>query len=166
MNEKMNFETAYFASGSFWGAQYHFDKAEGVISTYTGYMGGAVENPTYEQVKEGNTGHVETVMVLFDPAEISYSRLIRLYFETHDFTQANGQGPDLGNQYRSVIFYHEMMQQIQAEEMLEILLTMGYMVTTMIKPASIFWIAEDHHQNYYDKSGGTPYCHIHRKIFD
>ncbi len=165
MEEYNNIETAYFASGCFWGTQFHLNKAPGVIETVVGYMGGELENPSYEQVKTGETDHVETVMVLYDPDKITYTQLARLYFETHDFTQIGGQGPDIGSQYRSVIFYCNDEQQMLAEELIETLNTMGYNVATSLEPASIFWIAEDYHQNYYDKSGQTPYCHIYRKIF-
>lgn len=165
MNEFENFETAYFASGCFWGTQYHLDKAPGVISTYVGYMGGNVENPSYEQVKTGETGHVETVMVLFDPTKTTYPQLARLYFETHDFTQIGGQGPDIGSQYRSVIFYNNEIQQQFAEELIETLMEMGYMVVTTAEPATVFWIGEDYHQHYYDNNGSMPYCHAYNKIF-
>lgn len=165
MDNFNNAETAYFASGCFWGTQYHFSKAPGVIETFVGYMGGSIENPSYQQVKTGETGHVETVMVLYNPDKISYLQLARLYFETHDFTQIGGQGPDIGSQYRSVIFYCNDEQQMLAEDTIETLNIMGYEVATALEPANVFWIAEDYHQNYYDKSGETPYCHIYRKIF-
>lgn len=165
MNTNQEFETAYLASGCFWGTQYHLSKMEGVIATYVGYMGGEVDTPTYEQVKSGTTGHVETVMVLFDPRKTSYLKLLRLYFETHDFTQVGGQGPDIGTQYKSVIFYCNDEQHYAAEESFEILIGMGYQVATLLKPAEVFWMAEEYHQLYYDKNGDTPYCHIYRKVF-
>ncbi|MDH6343430.1 methionine-S-sulfoxide reductase [Parabacteroides sp. PFB2-12] len=160
-----NTAIAYFASGCFWGTQYHFDKHPGVIETYVGFMGGKKENPTYEEVKTGETGHVETVMVVYDPTQTSYRLLSKLFYETHDFTQIGGQGSDIGTQYRSVAFYDNDHQQMVAEEVMEVLTNMGYPVATSIEPASVFWIAENYHQKYYDKSGGTPYCHIYRKIF-
>ena len=158
-------ETAYFASGCFWGVQYHFNKLDGVKETLVGYMGGTVENPTYEEVKTGKTGHAETVMVMFDPEKVSYDQLLRLFFETHDFTQIDGQGPDIGSQYRSVIFYANEEQKKQANHALEILFNMGYLVATALEPASMFWLGEDYHQHYYEKNGGNPYCHIYKKIF-
>jgi len=163
--ERKDFETAYFASGCFWGTQYHFNKAPGVDATYVGYMGGELENPRYEEVKTGETGHVETVMVVYNPDETSYQQLLRLYFETHDFTQIGGQGPDIGSQYRSVIFYSNEEQRFESDEMITLLTEMGYLVATSLEPADIFWIAEDYHQNYYDKAKGTPYCHVYRQIF-
>ncbi|MDL2244003.1 peptide-methionine (S)-S-oxide reductase MsrA [Parabacteroides sp. OttesenSCG-928-J18] len=158
-------EIAYFASGCFWGTQYHFDKFPGVVETFVGYMGGRKENPSYEEVKTGDTGHVETIMVVYDPEKTTYRQLAKLFFETHDFTQIGGQGPDIGSQYRSVIFPGDDYQQTIAEEVMETLNAMGHPVATAMEPASVFWIAEEYHQKYYDKSNGTPYCHIYRKIF-
>lgn len=160
-------EVAYFASGCFWGTEYHFMKTAGVRSTTVGYMGGDVENPTYKQVCTGKTGHVETTEVVFDTSQTSYENLIKLFFETHDFTQVDGQGPDIGTQYRSVIFYVNDEQKKVAQTYLQILSAKGYKVATQLLPAenSEFWEAEDYHQEYYDKKNGTPYCHIYRKIF-
>lgn len=160
-----NAETAYFASGCFWGTQHHLHKVPGVIDTYVGFMGGALENPSYEQVKTGETGHVETVMVLYDPTKTTFHQLARLYFETHDFTQIGGQGPDIGSQYRSVVYYCNDDQRICMGELINTLSLKGFMVATSLEPASVFWFAEDYHQHYYQKTGGTPYCHIYRKIF-
>ncbi|MDH6533440.1 peptide-methionine (S)-S-oxide reductase [Parabacteroides sp. 52] len=164
MQEKIE-ETAYFASGCFWGVQYHFNKIEGVEATYVGYMGGQLENPSYEAVKTGTTGHVETLQVVYDPSRVSYAHLLRLYFETHDFTQVGGQGPDIGSQYRSVLFYAHEEQKREAEDVMRILTAKGYQVATVLEPKSDFWIAEDYHQHYYQKNGDTPYCHIYKKIF-
>jgi peptide methionine sulfoxide reductase msrA/msrB len=158
-------ETAYFASGCFWGTQYYFMKAKGVISTAVGYMGGHTKNPTYKQVCTGETGHVETTQVIFDKTKISYEDMIKLYFETHDFTQVGGQGPDIGDQYRSVIFYASDDQKETAERYIHILTNKGYKVATILRPAPEFWKAEDYHQEYYEKKQGTPYCHIYKKIF-
>ncbi|MDR3653660.1 MAG: bifunctional methionine sulfoxide reductase B/A protein [Paludibacter sp.] len=163
--EENNQETAYFASGCFWGTQYHFMKAIGVISTTVGYMGGHTKNPTYQEVCTGRTGHVETTEVVFDKTKTSYEDMIKLFFETHDFTQVGGQGPDIGDQYRSVIFYTSENQKIMAEKYIGILTQKGYKVATILKPAPEFWKAEDYHQEYYEKKHGTPYCHIYRKIF-
>lgn len=158
-------ETAYFASGCFWGTQYHFMKAKGIISTSVGYMGGHTKNPTYKEVCTGETGHVETVEVVFDNSKTSYEDMIKLYFETHDFTQVGGQGPDVGDQYRSVIFYTSEKQKMMAEKYIGILTSKGYKVATILRSATEFWKAEDYHQEYYEKKNGTPYCHIYHKIF-
>ncbi len=160
-------EAAYFASGCFWGTEYHFMKAAGVRATTVGYMGGHVQNPSYREVCTGTTGHVETTEVLFDTTKTSYKEMLKLYFETHDFTQVGGQGPDIGDQYRSVIFYVNDEQKALAEKYIQILTDKGYKVATELQPAEKheFWDAEDYHQEYYDKKNVTPYCHIYRKIF-
>lgn len=158
-------ETAYFASGCFWGTEYFFMKAPGVKKTSVGFMGGHVENPTYEQVCQKNTGHLETTEVIFDPAVTSYEEMVKLFFETHDFTQTDGQGPDIGPQYRSCIFYADESQKAVAEKYSNILTEKGYRVATMLKPVSRFWKAEDYHQQYYAHKGSTPYCHKYSKIF-
>jgi len=162
---KKTTDTAYFASGCFWGTEYHFMKAAGVRATTVGYMGGHTQNPTYKEVCTGTTGHAETTEVVFSPGETSYENLIKLFFETHDFTQIGGQGPDIGDQYRSVIFYTSPEQKSTAEKYIKILTEKGYKVATKIQAAGEFWEAEDYHQEYYDKKNGTPYCHIYRKIF-
>jgi len=156
---------AIFASGCFWGTEYYLSQAEGVISTTVGYIGGHVKNPTYKQVCTGTTGHAEAVEVVFDPSKTSYEKLARLYFETHDFTQVNRQGPDIGEQYRSVIFYTDDSQKAVAEKLVKLLQAKGYKVATKIEKASEFYSAENYHQDYYEKSGGTPYCHIKREVF-
>lgn len=160
-----NMEKAYFASGCFWGTEYHFMKAKGVLETTVGYMGGHTQNPTYKEVCTGTTGHAETTEVVFDPTQTTYEDLIKLYFETHDFTQVGGQGPDIGDQYRSVIFYTSEDQKKMAEKYIHILAEKGYKVATILEEAPEFWSAEDYHQEYYDKKNGSPYCHIYRKIF-
>ncbi|MCD8193142.1 MAG: peptide-methionine (S)-S-oxide reductase MsrA [Tannerellaceae bacterium] len=162
-NQKI--ETAYLASGCFWGTQYHLNKVSGVVSTTVGYMGGTLENPTYPEVKTGTTGHIETVKVVFDPEQTSFETLLRLYFETHDFTQTDGQGPDIGSQYLSVIFYTDDSQKTIAGKVIGELQGMGYEVATQLRPAEPFWNGEEYHQHYYDKKGDTPYCHIYRKVF-
>ena len=163
--ENNKHETAYFASGCFWGTQYYFMKAAGVISTTVGYMGGHTEKPSYKEVCTGETGHAETTEVVFDNTKTSYENMVKLYFETHDFTQVGGQGPDIGDQYRSVIFYTTETQKQIAEKYVRILTDKGYKVATIIQQAPQFWKAEDYHQEYYEKKNGTPYCHIYRKIF-
>lgn len=156
---------AFFASGCFWGTQYHFDKAPGVISTTVGFMGGQVDAPSYQQVKTGTTGHLETIEVVYDPTQTDYETLARLFFETHNFTQTDGQGPDIGSQYLSAIFYLDETQRMIAEKLMAILREKGFAVATTLRKAETFWTAEAYHQHYYDKNGSTPYCHIYRKIF-
>jgi len=156
---------AIFASGCFWGTEYYFAKANGVISTTVGYSGGHVKNPTYEQVCSGKTGHYEVVEVIFDPEKTNYEELTRLFFETHDFTQVNGQGPDIGEQYLSVIFYLDNDQKQIAEMLVKQLSEKNYKVATRILKATDFYPAENYHQDYYQRKGGTPYCHFKRKVF-
>jgi peptide methionine sulfoxide reductase msrA/msrB len=160
-----NTDTAIFAGGCFWGVQYYFEKAPGVISTEVGYTGGTKENPTYKEVCSHTTGHVEAIRVVFDPQKTTYEDLARLFFEIHDPTQTNGQGPDIGPQYLSEIFYENESQKETAEKLIHILEKKGYEVATRLRPATKFWQAEDYHQNYYDKTGGMPYCHVFTKRF-
>lgn len=164
-NRDQAVEKVYFASGCFWGTEYFFMKSPGVVSTSVGFMGGHKQNPTYKEVCEQNTGHVETTEVVFDPSKITYGDLVRLFFETHDFTQTDGQGPDIGPQYLSRIFYNDDEQKKIAEKYMNLLTEKGYRVATTLKPASTYWKAEDYHQQYYQKNGSTPYCHVYRKIF-
>jgi peptide methionine sulfoxide reductase msrA/msrB len=158
-------DTALFASGCFWGVEYQFKKAKGVISTTVGFSGGTKANPTYKEVCAGNTGHAETVQVVYDPGQTGYEDLAKLFFETHDPTQVGGQGPDIGDQYRSEIFYLNEGQKNTAEKLIGILKEKGYKVVTKLTPAGTFWKAEEYHQDYYAKTGGTPYCHIYTKRF-
>jgi peptide methionine sulfoxide reductase msrA/msrB len=140
-------------------------KAEGVKATAVGFMGGHVEDPFYEQVCTQTTGHLESVEVRFDPLITSYDSLVKLFFETHDFSQTDGQGHDIGPQYRSVIFYLNSAQKATAEVYINILKEKGFSVATELHPASTFWKAEEYHQQYYEHKGATPYCHIYQKIF-
>jgi len=159
------FGKAIFASGCFWGTEYYFQKAPGVISATVGYTGGHKDHPTYKEVCSGTTGHREAVEVLYDPAQTTYGELAKLFFETHDFSQANGQGPDIGEQYLSTIFYLNENQREIAEKLIQILDDKGNDVATELKPATEFWKAEDYHQDYYDNNGKRPYCHFYTKIF-
>lgn len=158
-------ETAYFAGGCFWGVEYWFQKAEGVISTRVGYMGGHTENPTYEEVCSDTTGHAETVEVVYDPSQVTYEELAKLFFEIHDPTQVNRQGPDVGSQYRSVVFYTTLEQKATAEKLISVLRSRGLNVVTAVEPAGRFWEAEAYHQEYYERKAGTPYCHFRQKRF-
>lgn len=158
-------EKAYFASGCFWGTEYHFMKAKGVKATTVGYMGGHTQAPTYNEVCTGTTGHVEVVEVEYDPSLTSFEEMLKLYYETHDFEQVGGQGPDIGEQYQSVVFYMNDEQKAMVEKYIQLLNNKGYKVATELRPAPEFWEAEDYHQEYYDKKNGTPYCHAYRKIF-
>ncbi len=158
-------ERAVFASGCFWGTQYHLDRTEGVLFTRAGYIGGSVEHPTYEQVCAGDTGHVEAVEVFFDPKRTSYERLAKLFFETHDPTQIDGQGPDIGSQYRSKIFYDDEQQHSIAQRLIEEMENRGLSVATVLEPMQPFWPAEELHQHYYDDKGSGPYCHVYTKRF-
>lgn len=156
---------AIYASGCFWGTEYYMKRQEGVISTTVGYTGGHVDNPTYREVCSKTTGHYEAVKVEYDPSKVTYEELTRLFFETHDPTQANGQGPDIGPQYRSAIFVANESEREIAENLIGILEAKGLDIATEVKDAATFWDAEGYHQDYYDNKGGTPYCHGYRKLF-
>lgn len=158
-------ETAIFAGGCFWGVEYMLSKLPGVLKIESGYIGGTTENPTYEEVCSHRTGHAEAVRVVFDPAKVPYETLARLFFEIHDPTQENGQGPDIGDQYRSGIFYTSPVQQATAEKLIAELRRKGYDVVTEVTPAGRFWPAEDYHQRYYERKGTQPYCHAYTKRF-
>lgn len=152
-------DTAYFAGGCFWGVEYYLEQEPGVTSVESGYMGGSKEAPSYQGVSSHKTGHAEVVQVIFNPSETDYEKLAKLFFEIHDPTQVNRQGPDVGNQYRSEIFYRTLAQKETAEKLIKILGKRGYDVATRVTPASAFWKAENYHQDYYMRKGGTPYCH-------
>lgn len=164
-NTMVKTDTAIFAGGCFWGVEYYMQKEPGVISTTVGYTGGTKENPTYEEVCAHHTGHYEAIEIVFDPEKTSYEKLARLFFEIHDPTQVNGQGPDIGEQYLSVVFYRTPEQKQITEKLIGILKDKGYSVVTMVKPASRFWKAENYHQDYYEHKGTLPYCHGYTKRF-
>lgn len=154
-------EKATFGAGCFWGVEAAFRNVDGVISTAVGYLGGTLSNPTYEKVCTGRTGHAEVVEVLYDPAKVSYTTLLDMFWELHDPTQLNRQGPDVGTQYRSAIFYHTPEQEQVARASKERLDQSGIYkrpVVTEITPASAFYKAEDYHQQYLEKRGMAS-CH-------
>ena len=165
-DKKTTTQKAYFAGGCFWGVEYYFSTAKGVLSTSVGYMGGEKENPNYKEVCYEKTGHAETMEVVYDPELVTYEELAKLFFEIHDPTQVDRQGPDVGDQYRSEIFYTNDEQKEIVEKLINILIGKGYDVATKIEKADKFWIAEDYHQDYYQKKNSTPYCHIYEKKFD
>ncbi len=158
-------DTAYFAGGCFWGTEYLLQQQPGVISTKTGYMGGDKDNPKYKEVCSGKTGHAETVQVVFDPSKTDFEKLAKYFFEIHDPTQENRQGPDIGTQYRSAVFYNDENQKIITEKLIGILKDKGYDVVTEVVKAGSFWDAEDYHQDYYINTGKAPYCHSYQKRF-
>ena len=164
-NDKKSSDTAIFAGGCFWGMQYYFEDKKGVISTQVGYIGGHKDNPTYEDVCMHTSGHIEALEVVFDPSKISYEDLTKLFFEIHDPTQVNRQGPDVGEQYKSAIFYKNEQQKKTDEKLIKILKSKGFKVVTELIPATKFWPAENYHQKYYDKNGHRPYCHFYQKKF-
>lgn len=147
-------EEATFAAGCFWGVEDAFTGIPGIVSTRVGYTGGHSEHPTYQDVCSCKTGHAESVEVTYDPAVITYDQLLSIFWQSHDPTQINRQGPDLGTQYRSVIFYHSDVQRLLAEESLERLDRSGRLrrpVVTEIVPCATFWEAEEYHQKYHQK---------------
>lgn len=154
--------TATFGAGCFWGVEEAFRRLPGVIETAAGYMGGHLENPTYKDVCTDATGHAEVVQVQFDPSQVSYDQLLELFWRIHDPTTLNRQGPDVGTQYRSVIFYHDEAQKAAAAASMENLRRSGTLkrpLVTQLVPASTFWYAEEYHQKYAQKHGGSG-CHI------
>ena len=158
-------ETLILASGCFWGTEYFLKRIDGVLSTTVGYTGGHVENPSYEQVCGKRTGHYEACLVEFDPKRTTAEEVLRTFFETHDPTQANGQGPDIGPQYRSAVFYQNEAQRDLTQSLIGLLTAKGLKVATEVLPAQAFYSAEGYHQDYYDMKGGTPYCHGYSKLF-
>lgn len=155
-------ETAIFAAGCFWGVEAAFRELEGVVSTRVGYSGGSSDNPTYRDVCSGRTGHAESVEVTFDPAKISYDKLLDVFWEIHNPTTLNRQGPDVGEQYRSVIFFRNAEQEASARASKEKLSLSGKYsreIVTEITPASTFWEAEEYHQQYFEKTG-VSHCRV------
>ncbi len=160
------FRKAVFAGGCFWGVEYYLQQMPGVISAVSGYTGGTKKNPTYKEVCGGRTGHIEAVEVLYDPMQTTYEALAKMFFEIHDPTQVNRQGPDIGEQYKSAVFYADEEQRRIAEKLIGLLKDKGIKVATELRPATIFYAAEENHQDYYFRKGSTPYCHSRVKRFE
>jgi peptide-methionine (S)-S-oxide reductase len=158
---RMRTETATFGAGCFWGVEYVFERVPGVLVTEVGYAGGHTENPTYRDVCSARTGHAEVLKVEFDPALVSYDQLLEVFWAMHDPTQVNRQGPDVGDQYRSLILTHSDEQQRAAEASRQKAQErFSRPIATQIEPAGPFYAAEEYHQRYYDKNGHEPYCHV------
>lgn len=155
-------EKATFGAGCFWGVESFFREVPGVIDAVAGYAGGHVDNPTYKQVCTDRTGHAEVVQVSFDPAKVSFDKLLGVFFANHDPTTLNRQGPDIGSQYRSVIFTHSPEQEKTARAKIAALTKAGRYkrpIVTTVEPFKNFYRAEDYHQRYFEKNG-LPSCHV------
>jgi len=155
-------EKATFGAGCFWGVEAKFNQIPGVLETAVGYEGGELEHPTYKEVCTDRTGHAEVVEISFDPERVSFERLLDAFFELHDPTQLNRQGPDFGTQYRSVVFFHSGAQKVAAEKRIEELKIEGQFarpIVTQVVPAQTFWRAEEYHQKYLERRGMVA-CHI------
>lgn len=160
-----NIETAIFAGGCFWGVEYYMKQLQGIISIEAGYIGGHKASPSYKEVKSHTTGHAEAVRITFDRTLVDYETLAKRFFEIHDPAQTDGQGTDIGPQYRSEIFYMNEEQKHIAESLIKVLRNGGLDVVTRLTPASTFWPAEEYHQHYFEKNGGEPDCHRYVKRF-
>ncbi|MFT6045943.1 MAG: peptide methionine sulfoxide reductase msrA/msrB [Arenicella sp.] len=162
---KTEFKTAYYAGGCFWGVEHLFQQVGGVNAVISGYMGGHKDDPSYQDVCGKASGHVEVVSVKYDASAVSFTELTKLFFEIHDPTQENGQGPDIGPQYASAIFYNNESEQTDAQALINELSGLGYNVVTQLRPLCEFWSAEEYHQDYYARNGQEPYCHAYTKRF-
>ncbi len=158
-------EEAILAAGCFWGVEYYLKRLPGVLKTEVGYTGGPTQNPNYQDVCSHQSGHIEALRVLYNPAVLSYESLVKYFFEIHDPTQTNGQGPDLGPQYLSAIFYNTPTQQHIAENIIHLLQSQGLTIATQLNPGAPFWPAETDHQDYYAKKADVPYCHRYIRRF-
>lgn len=159
-------DKALFAAGCFWGVQFYFDQVPGVIETIAGYTGGTKPNPTYEDVCSHTTGHAEAVQITFDPSQVDYKTLVRQFFRMHDSTQLNRQGPDVGDQYRSAIFYdNDHQKQIAQTVRDELQQTHDKPIVTEITPAGVFYKAEDYHQKFAERTG-QGMCHVPYQALD
>jgi peptide-methionine (S)-S-oxide reductase len=160
-DQKNETQVATFGTGCFWCTEAIFQQVEGVISVTSGYSGSSMENPSYKEVCNGNTGHAECLNIIFDPSKMSFAELLEIFWQTHDPTTLNRQGNDVGTQYRSVIFYHTEEQKQLAEKYKEALDNSGAFgnpIVTSLEPFTVFYPAENYHQNYYIQNGDAPYC--------
>jgi peptide methionine sulfoxide reductase msrA/msrB len=157
---------AFFAGGCFWGVEHLLEQIPGVLNVESGYMGGSLQSPSYRQVVGGQSGHVESVRVTFNPSVVTYRTLAKSFFEIHDPTQPDGQGPDIGPQYRSAVFVTDSSQEKTIHDLIGLLRAKGLSVVTKVEPAEVFWPAEAYHQDYYARSGKAPYCHARIPRFD
>ncbi len=161
----METKKAYFAGGCFWGVEYYFNKEDGVLDALSGFMGGHTLNPTYQDICYKDTGHLEVVEVKYNADRLSYESLAKLFFEIHNPTQTNGQGPDIGPQYLSAVFVSNEEEKEVVEELIKKLEKKGLHVATKILEKQEFYVAEDYHQYYYQKTGKIPYCHSYTRRF-
>jgi len=157
---------AYFAGGCFWGVEYYLEEIDGVKEVTSGFMGGHMENPGYYDVIRKDTGHLETVEVVYDPSKVSYETLAKTFFEIHDPTQTDGQGPDIGSQYLSAVFVNNKEERDVTNKLIKFLEEKGLKIATKVLATTPFYSAEEYHQNHYKRKGGTPYCHRRVKRFD
>jgi len=158
----MSEQTASFAAGCFWGVEARFREQQGVLDAISGYMGGEVDEPTYKQICAGDTGHAEAVQVTFDDEQVSFRNLLDLFFDMHNPTTRNRQGPDFGSQYRSAVFWHDEEQRLATEQKIREVDASGKWpnpVVTQLTEADTFWRAEEYHQRYLEKNGGG-FCHL------
>jgi peptide methionine sulfoxide reductase msrA/msrB len=154
-------QTIIFAAGCFWGVQFYFDQVPGVVETEVGYIGGHTEQPSYEAVCSHTTGHAEAVKVVFDPSKVSFETLLKQFFRMHDPTQLNRQGPDVGDQYRSAIFYADENQKAVAQKVINELNKSDFdgKIVTILESATTFWPAEEYHQKFTERTG-RGMCHV------
>jgi peptide-methionine (S)-S-oxide reductase len=160
-NQATNTDTVTFGTGCFWCTEAIFQQVEGVLSVESGYSGGHVKNPTYEQIGSGATGHAECLNIVYDSTKVTYDELLEIFWQTHDPTTLNRQGNDIGPQYRSVIFYRNNQQKEIAEKYKAALDKSGAFsrpIVTTLEPMTMFYKAENYHQNYYNQNGNQPYC--------
>lgn len=158
-------EEIILAAGCFWGVEYLFQQLNGIVKTECGYIGGSTNNPIYKEICHGDTGHLEAVRIIFDRTIIPLEAVIKYFFEIHDPSQRNRQGPDIGNQYHSAVFYYTEEQKQVTKSLIQELEQKKISIATSVLPMAVFWPAEDYHQNYYNKQNKLPYCHFYQKKF-